>query len=236
MEILPGIHRIANAVSTAYLLVDDASALTLVDTGPAHFDRTILRYLEQIGRQPSAVKRIILTHRHFDHMGGAAALKQATGAPVWAHPLDIPQIDGTEKNRMPKGAAGVVMSAVVPVFFPIRPCAVDNHLTEGQVIALDGLGALRVVFTPGHTLGHCSLFLPSRRLLIAGDALNNFSGTPQVSFDAVNDDTNLARKSVIDLAARDLDADALVFGHGKPILANGKDALQKAAAKTFADG
>lgn len=234
MEILPGIHRIANAVSTAYLLTNDANGLTLVDTGPAHFDRTILRYLTQIGHQPSDVQRIILTHRHFDHMGSAAALKQATGATVWAHPIDIPQIDGTEKNRMPKGAAGAVMSAVVPLVFPIRPCAVDKQLADGQAIDLGSLGDLQVVFTPGHTLGHCSLLLSSRRLLILGDALNNFSGVPQIPFDAVNDDTNLTRKTAIDLATRALPADALVFGHGNPILNNGQAALQKAATKAKA--
>ena len=229
MEILPGVHRIANAVSTAYLLVDDHEGLTLIDTGPGRFDRTVLAYLHQLGRQPDMVRRIILTHRHFDHAGGAAALRAATRARVWAHPLDTPQIDGTEPNRMPKGAVGATMRVVVPIAFPWKPCPVDDSLADGQVFSLGTLGEMRVMYTPGHTVGHCSLFLPSRRLLILGDALNNFGGTPRVSFDAVNDDTPQARQTVIMLAEQDLDADALVFGHGKPVLTGGRDALRQAA-------
>lgn len=229
MEVLPGVHRVANAVSTAYVLVDDRAGITIVDTGPARFDRVILRYLRQIGHRPDAVQRIILTHRHFDHMGGAAALREATRAQVWAHPLDARQIDGTERNRMPKGMVGVMMSAVVPLAFPIHPCRVDQMLADGQSIPLGSLGELRVLLTPGHTLGHCALLLPSQRLLIAGDALNNFGGSPAASFDAVNDDTLLANRTVVALA--DVEADTLVFGHGNPILKNGRAALQHAAAK-----
>lgn len=229
MEILPGVHRIANAVSTAYLLVDAQDGLTLIDTGPAHFDRTILRYLRQIGQRPDAIKRIILTHRHFDHVGSAAALREATRAQVWAHPLDIPQIDGTQRNRMPKGATGVVMRVLVPVLFPFHPCRVDQPLADAQSFDLGALGELRVLLTPGHTMGHCSLLLPSRRLFIAGDALNNLTGTPGASFDAVNDDTSLANRTVLTLT--DIAADALVFGHGNPILKDGQQALQQAAVK-----
>ena len=232
MELLPGVHRIANAVSTAYLLVDEHAGLTLIDTGPTRFDRVILRYLRQIGQRPDAVKRIILTHRHFDHVGGAAALREATRAQVWAHPLDIPQIDGSERNRMPKGVMGAVMGAVVPMVFPLHPCRVDQQLADGQSITMGDLGELRVILTPGHTMGHCSLFLPSRRLFIAGDALNNFSGTPAASFDALNDDTLLANRTVVALA--DTDADVLVFGHGNPILKDGQAALHQAAAKAQA--
>lgn len=229
MEVLPGVHRIANAVSTAYLLVDRDDGLTLIDAGPGHFDRVILRYLGRIGRRPDEIRRIILTHRHFDHIGGAAGMRAASRASVFAHPLDAPQIDGREPNRMPKGAVGAVMHAVVPLAFPWKPCPVDEPLADGQTFALGGLGELRVLHTPGHTLGHCALLLPARDLLIAGDALNNFSGTPATSFDAVNDDTPLAHQTVIDLEK--LGVANLIFGHGNPILGNGKAGLHAAAEK-----
>jgi glyoxylase-like metal-dependent hydrolase (beta-lactamase superfamily II) len=232
MEILPGVHRIGNAVSAAYLLVDRDDGLTLIDAGPGSFSEVIVRYLARIGRRPDEIRRIILTHRHFDHIGGAAAVREASRAPVFAHPLDAPQISGTEPNRMPKGLLGLMMRAVVPVAFPWRPCRVDDDLADGQAFTLGGLGELRVMHTPGHTLGHCALLLPSRGLFIAGDALTNLAGTPAPSFDAVNDDTPLANRTIAALA--DLAADNLIFGHGRPILGNGRAALQRAAKKARA--
>ncbi len=229
MEILPGVHRIGNLASTAYLLADRDDGLTLIDSGPPGFDKTIGKYLTRIGRRPDEIQRIILTHRHFDHMGGAAALRAQTRSKVYAHPLDAPQIDGREPNRPPKGAMGAVMKAVMPVIFPLRPCRVDESLADAQAFDLVGLGELRVIHTPGHTMGHCSLLLPSRNLFILGDALNNAFGTPQTSFDAVNDDTRMANETTITLA--EIDAANLVFGHGNPVLGNGRAALKAAAEK-----
>lgn len=233
MEIMPGVHRIAQMVSTAYLLVDPNDGLTIIDSGPTRFDQVILNYLAKIEHQPADVKRIILTHRHFDHVGGAARLREATGAPVWAHPLDTPAIIGLEPNRPPKGPIGAVIGATTGVIFPLIPCPVDKSLADGLTFDLGGLGELRVILTPGHTMGHCSLLLPSRRLFILGDALFNATGTPQASFDMVNDDTALARRTAIAIA--DVDADVLVFGHGNPVLHDGHRALKAAAEKAQRD-
>jgi len=227
MEILPNVHRIANSVSTAYLIVDDKNGITLIDTGPGHFGRVILTYLSQIGRRTDEVKRILLTHRHFDHIGGALGMRDATHAPVWAHRLDAPQIDGRERNRMPKGIVGVAMGVIAPLAFPFSPCPVDDYLEDQQEFDLGSVGPLQVLHTPGHTIGHCSFYLPSRKLLVIGDALNNFSGKPRVSPDFLNDDTALANKTGVTLSH--IDAEALVFGHGHPILEDGQQHLRAAA-------
>lgn len=227
MEILPGVHRIANAISTAYLLVDEQAGLTVVDCGPAGFDRTILAYLRRIGRQPDEVQRIILTHRHFDHMGGAAQLRTATRARVWAHPLDAPQISGAEPYRHPAGIAGKVMQLATPLISPFHACPVDDSLVPGESLDLGGMGELQVRLTPGHTPGHCSLILPARRLAILGDALQHFFKIPNVSFKLVNDDDAMAHDTVRQLG--ELEVDAAVFGHGSPILKEARAALRAAA-------
>jgi glyoxylase-like metal-dependent hydrolase (beta-lactamase superfamily II) len=228
MEILPGVHRIGTAISTVYLLMSGDS-LTLVDTGTARMGRAILRYIQRIGHAPRDITRILLTHRHFDHMGSAAELRAATNATVWAHPLDIPQIDGHERNRPPKGWIGVVMTPLLPLISPFHPCPVGATLSDGQRIDLgNDLGALQVLHTPGHTMGHCSFYLSERGLLIAGDVLQHLRAVPNVSFDAVNDDTTLANETVVALPNR-VSPEAIVFGHGAPILKNGDTALRQAA-------
>jgi glyoxylase-like metal-dependent hydrolase (beta-lactamase superfamily II) len=227
MEIMHGVHRISNGISAVYLLEDPEEGLTIIDTGAGHFGRNVLVYLSQIGKQTSEVKRILLTHRHFDHIGGARGLRDGTHAKVYAHPLDAPQIDGRERNQPPKGFIGAVMGIMQPLFFPIEPCPVDEELHDKTVFDLGALGPIQAIHTPGHTAGHCSFYLPSIKLLVVGDALNNGGGGPHVPFDAVNDDTERAHHTAIELAV--VDADALVFGHGAPILKDGQSRLQDAA-------
>ncbi len=234
MEIVKQAHRVGNMVSTAYVLVDDKTGVTIIDTGPGHFGRKILEYLKTIGRSPADVSRIILTHRHFDHIGGAAELRSATRAKVYAHPLDAPQITGAEPMQWPKGAIGAAMKVMGPILFPFAPCPVDEYLADGMEIDLGSLGVLQTTLTPWHTIGHCSFYLPSRNMLIAGDALNNASGTPSVPMDAVNDDTHMAHETVLVIAQKFSGAETLVFGHGAPIIGSGAQALQKSAALSTA--
>ena len=86
------------------------------------------------------VERIILTHHHADHVGGALALKAATGARISAHPLTQQRID----------------------------FAVDDLLHGDEVVATDA-GFWRVIHTPGHASGHLCLHNPGNGSIIMGD-------------------------------------------------------------------
>ena len=91
----------------------------------------------------------------------------------------------------------------------------------------DEVFGLQIVGTPGHTLGHISIFEPATGVLVAGDALNNdgaLSGSnPQYTADPAK-----AAASVKKLAA--LDVKAILPGHGEPLTSGASDALRKLAA------
>ena len=80
------------------------------------------------------VSAIFVTHRHFDHVGALAALKEATGAPVYCGAIDAPGVEGPEA-----GSHGVVVDS----------CKVDYPVEDGQAITV-GKTTWKVIHTPGH--------------------------------------------------------------------------------------
>ncbi|PWU54427.1 MBL fold metallo-hydrolase, partial [Micromonospora globispora] len=88
VPLAPGVWRIptvGRALVNSYAFVDDDGAVTLVDCGLKRAPARIVRGLAAIGKAPADVTRIVLTHAHRDHAGGAAELARRTGAPVAAH-------------------------------------------------------------------------------------------------------------------------------------------------------
>jgi glyoxylase-like metal-dependent hydrolase (beta-lactamase superfamily II) len=115
----------------------------------------ILAVLE---RQQLTVKAIVITHAHIDHIGGAAKLKAATGAPVYMNANDQELYDHLDTQ-----ASWLGMPA------PTRT-DIDTAAREGGSLAL-GEATFHILDTPGHTQGSISLWIPSENKLIAGDTL-----------------------------------------------------------------
>jgi len=91
----------------------------------------------------------------------------------------------------------------------------------------DEVFGLRIIGTPGHTLGHVSVYDPSTKTLVSGDALRNSAGlagsNPQYTADP-----DAAAASVRKLAT--LDIATILPGHGEPLTSNANDELRKLAA------
>ncbi len=214
MELLPDIHLIDGVNSNAYLIIEP-TGLTLVDSGLPGSDQKILAYLRGLGKAPSQVSRILLTHQHVDHVGGAAELASLSGAEVIAHPLDTPAIEGTAPRDIPSGPLAIVFrSMLLP---RLRPVAVTRQVRAGEtlpVLAEDG--GLQVIETPGHTLGQIAFYLPGRRLLFAGDTYRHTRrGEVAIPFKMFNRDTPQTFASLASLGT--LAIDISLPGHGKPM-------------------
>jgi glyoxylase-like metal-dependent hydrolase (beta-lactamase superfamily II) len=213
MEIISNVHRVPGVDgANVYLLLDET--LTLVDTGMPRSAETILEYTRSLGRAPTDLTRILLTHHHIDHVGGLAELKRQTGATVLAHPDDAPFIAGEQPPPLPHGIVMRLIFCVMSLVFRAEPVPVDVLIEEGQT--LDVLGGATVVHAPGHTSGSIALHVPAEGLLISGDAINrrdNRLGLPPKPF---TQDMERAIASIRRLV--DLDFDVLCPGHGDPIV------------------
>lgn len=224
MELLPGIHQVDGVASNVFLIVEP-DGLTIVDTGMPGSGPKIVAYVESLGRRAADVRRILLTHEHADHVGGAPALAQATGAEVIAHPLDAPAIEGRAPRQLPRNP--LVSLAFRVVTWRLRPVPVAHLVQDGELLpVLEREGGLRVVTTPGHTPGQIAFYLPGARVLFGGDAYVHTDGRVAPPPAMFTRDMGQARKSLAALAT--LDVAASLPGHGAPIT-QGAGALLRAA-------
>jgi glyoxylase-like metal-dependent hydrolase (beta-lactamase superfamily II) len=104
------------------------------------------------------VKVIVITHAHIDHIGGAAKLRAATGAPVYMNSRDQELASRLD-----------LQAAWLQVETPENP-GMDVEAREGDTLAL-GTAHFQILETPGHTQGSISLYSPEQNKLIAGDTL-----------------------------------------------------------------
>jgi glyoxylase-like metal-dependent hydrolase (beta-lactamase superfamily II) len=192
------------------------------------------------GARPSA---IVLTHGHFDHVGALEGLAEAWDVPVYAHPLELPYLDGRAAYPPGDPSVGGGLVAGLSGLFPTKPVDVSGRLhafpEDGSVPGMEGW---RWIHTPGHAPGHVSLWRAEDRVLIAGDA---FVTTAQESAYATavqapeihgppryfTIDWAASRDSVVKLAA--LRPALAITGHGRAMAGDAMLAGLDALARDF---
>lgn len=217
------------------LILDEEHGPILVDTGVPGMLSAIDAALSEAGLGVKDIKRVILTHQDMDHVGSLADLVRESGAQVLAHEVEIPYIDGTRrpiKLPTPEQAEQMLAHASPEVrqtmSRPLQPVKVDEALHDGQV--LDLAGGVRVVFTPGHTPGHVSLFLERTKTLIAGDALGAHGGRLVPPLAQATPDMPTALASLGKLAA--LNPETVVAYHGGVVTEDAAGQLRELADKS----
>ena len=141
--------------TNCYLVADDAGRCAVIHPG-SHTEK-ILKKAEEEG---FTIEAILLTHGHFDHVMAAPGIQKATGAKLYIHKNDEPDLAPEVA-----GHRGYLRE---PYVMP----RVDGHLEDGGTVQVGDL-TFRVLHTPGHTLGSCVLLCED--LMFSGDTL--FAGT-----------------------------------------------------------
>jgi hydroxyacylglutathione hydrolase len=184
-EIADGVYRVPARAANTYL-IETRKGLVLVDSGLPGSQKGILKAITKIGKNPSDLKLVLLTHRHIDHIGSAAILKKQTGAKLASHPFEKPYAAGTLVISAPnawsrygrivrKLSTLEIWSLKLFRIIKFQTTHVDLDTDEESVLDETGLDG-SVVWTPGHTKGSISLFLNQPSIAIVGDLLRSRRG------------------------------------------------------------
>ena len=230
IELAEGVHALGSGKGghVRAFLIENGTELTLVDTLFDDDAHLVLEAIRSLGRSPSDLKRIGITHAHRSHLGGLAALKRASGATVSSHPSEADIIAGQRRAQpvtlLPKGPPKLLPFRIGLRFNRPRhtPYAPDETLEPGGA-----LGPLHALDAAGHSPGHLAFHWPERDFLIAGDAIATWPslgpGWPAFHLNEAQHAESLRR-----LAA--LNARIVGVGHGDPITDNAADRVHSLAA------
>jgi glyoxylase-like metal-dependent hydrolase (beta-lactamase superfamily II) len=222
------IHQVTSAFTNFFLVEDGpGGSLTVVDTGFPRSWAALHDALAQLRRTPADIEAIVLTHGHFDHMGFARRAQEELGVPVLAHEKEVPVVMHPWKYdhersrieyalRYPRFVGIFTAMGAQGALFVKGTDRVTTYGSEGE---LDVPGHPSIVFTPGHTYGHCALHFRDRGALIAGDAIVTLDpytghGGPQIVSRAATANSAQALRSLS--AIEETGAQTILTGHGDP--------------------
>ena len=226
LEVLPDVaYERLLLVNVAYVGVAGSPDWVLIDAGLPGMSGRIVAAAESRFGAGAKPRAIVMTHAHFDHAGSLETLAARWDVPIYAHPLELPYLDGGASYPPPDTSVGGGVMSLSAGLFPRSPVNVSNWLVplpdDGSVPPLPGW---RWLHTPGHSVGHVSLWREGDRTLLAGDA---FITTAQESAYAVatqaaemhgppmyfTQDWAAAKASVERLAT--LEPEVAITGHGR---------------------
>jgi glyoxylase-like metal-dependent hydrolase (beta-lactamase superfamily II) len=155
------LHFFERTFPSANMVLVRGPRPVLVDTGFGSDVQVTEHLLREAGVPAQSLSLIVNTHYHSDHIGGNSRLQQRYGLPIAAHRWDAALVN--QRDREVCGAQWLNQ--------PVEPYQVNRPLAEGDEIDT-GRVILHVLHTPGHTLGHISLYEPSEQVLICGDVVH----------------------------------------------------------------
>jgi len=212
-QIAPGVRlvRVGAPFRSHVYLIDGADDPIAFDAGIKGAGAEIL------AAAGGRVERVILSHSHVDHRGGARELC----APIYCHPDEVPDAEGDGGRGY--SDLGLIQNAQVREMLPALhdafdggPVSIAGTISDGEQIA-----GFDVIHTPGHAPGQIALFRKSDRLLIAADAIYTLDvesgqrASARVPHPFSNWDTELARESIRRLIP--LQASSVWTGHAQPV-------------------
>jgi len=204
-EFIPDAH--------AYVLGKPSSQnLSLIDAGLVGKGSYKIQSIQKAGVDLSAIKRIIMTHTHLDHIGCLAEIsKQIPWAELWVHHLEADLLEQGDERAV----YGMDMfRGLCQSQLGLKPGAfkfqVNRKLQGGETLELGGT-VWEVIHIPGHSMGSIGLYHRPLKILIPGDVV--YADYAIGRFDLYGANASELKKSLLRLA--ELEVEILLPGHNR---------------------
>jgi glyoxylase-like metal-dependent hydrolase (beta-lactamase superfamily II) len=224
-QVLDDVFYYTNQIVNVVMIGKPDDKWVLIDAGMPGGAQKIIDVAEERFGAGTAPACIVLTHGHFDHVGGIKELLEHWKVPVYAHYLELPFLNGSKPYPEPDPSVEGGLLAKIADIYPYKPVNIAEVIRPiSSHINLPFFTDWEWIHTPGHSPGHVAFYRKKDKVLISGDAVitvrqdslykvliqsKELNGPPRY----FTNDWDLAKASVETLSK--LEPEFLIAGHGQ---------------------
>ena len=161
---------ISNRLDCNVYLIDGGDDAVLIDSGVGQDTQKIIDNISSININKEKISKLILTHAHLDHSGGARDLKKILGLEIFISKIEARYMEKGDEESI--GLNIAKKSGIYPGNFKLKPVKIDSALSGNEIIKV-GKYNLKIINTPGHSTGSICILLEnhSKKVLFSGDTV-----------------------------------------------------------------
>jgi glyoxylase-like metal-dependent hydrolase (beta-lactamase superfamily II) len=168
VRLIDSMHLGSPNVICIALVEITSSDFVMIDSGPESVFESVVSGIEGLGIRPRNIRRLLLSHIHLDHSGGAWRWAKEFGTQIYVHPRGAPHL--IDPDRLVASATRIYGEKMEYLWGKVEkvPSHQVTAVEDGNILSFGDV-TFHTLYTPGHAQHHNAYWLPSESALFAGD-------------------------------------------------------------------